>query len=119
MIPSKPDKMFVYYATLSHIKNILDLGAKIYLYNGFLHSKMVIIDDKISTIGTANMDIRSFMLNFEVNTIIYSNKEAIYLNNVFLSDVENSQEMSYNHYRGLSKIKKFWISIFRLFSPLL
>ena len=72
MIPNKPDHPFVYWA-----KNaLLYYGVKIYHYdNGFLHSKTLIIDDEIASVGTANMDNRSFTLNFEVNAFIYD--EAI------------------------------------------
>ena len=57
--------------------DILKSGGKVYLYTkGFIHSKVIIIDDKISSTGSANMDLRSFMLNFEINAFIYD-KEVI------------------------------------------
>ena len=75
MIPNKPDHPFVYWATLKRDFSIIT-GVKIYHYdNGFLHSKTLIIDDEIASVGTANMDNRSFTLNFEVNAFIYD--EAI------------------------------------------
>ena len=75
MIPNKPDHPFVYWATLKTHFSIIT-GVKIYHYdNGFLHSKTLIIDDEIASVGTANMDNRSFTLNFEVNAFIYD--EAI------------------------------------------
>lgn len=119
MIPRKPDKKTVYYATLSHIQKVLDLGAKVHLYNGFLHAKTITIDDEIASMGTCNMDIRSFMLNFEVNSVIYSASYTKDMNKMYIKDVGNSEQMSYNYFRDLSKFKKFLISIFRLFSPLM
>ena len=72
MIPCKPDHPFVYWATCSYAGELLDYGARCYVYeNGFLHSKGVMVDGQVSCYGTANMDIRSFELNFEVNATIY------------------------------------------------
>ena len=72
MIPCKPDHPFVYWATCSYAGELLDYGARVYVYeNGFLHSKGIMIDGRVSCYGTANMDIRSFELNFEVNATIY------------------------------------------------
>ncbi|PTK35466.1 cardiolipin synthase, partial [Staphylococcus nepalensis] len=71
MIPNKPDHPFVYFATLKNVASLLASGVKVYHYdNGFLHSKMMIIDDEVASVGTANMDHRSFTLNFEINAFI-------------------------------------------------
>ncbi|MEG2789387.1 MAG: cardiolipin synthase, partial [Romboutsia sp.] len=69
MIPSKPDHPFVYWASCSYAGELLKFGAKLYTYDegSFLHAKTIVMDDSICSIGTANMDIRSFELNFEVN----------------------------------------------------
>ena len=68
LMPSKPDKRTVFYASRSYFPELLDAGVKIYEYEkGFLHSKVVIVDSDLASIGTANMDMRSFHLNFEVN----------------------------------------------------
>src|SRR5699024_3775028 len=73
MIPNKPDHIFVYWATLSRVGELLDEGAEIYLYqNGFLHAKTIVVDGKISSIGTANIDVRCFRLNFEINAFLYN-----------------------------------------------
>src|SRR5699024_5204166 len=72
MMPNKPDLIFVYWATLSYIGKLLNEGAEVYLYqNGFLHAKTIVVDGKISSVGTANIDVRSFRLNFEVNAFVY------------------------------------------------
>ena len=77
MIPCKPDHPFVYWATFSYIGDLLEAGAKCYTYdNGFLHAKGMVVDGVVSCYGTANMDIRSFRLNFEVNAVVYSEKTA-------------------------------------------
>ena len=77
MIPCMPDDPFVYWATYSYIGDMVMAGANCYTYNnGFLHSKGMIVDGKVLCYGTANMDIRSFALNFEVNAVIYDEKKA-------------------------------------------
>lgn len=76
MIPCMPDHPFVYWATYSYIGDMVMAGANCYTYNnGFLHSKGMIVDGKVLCYGTANMDIRSFALNFEVNAVIYDEKK--------------------------------------------
>jgi cardiolipin synthase A/B len=68
MIPNKHDHMLVYWATLSYIGELLMAGATVFIYDGgFIHSKTIIVDNEISSVGTANLDVRSFKLNFEVN----------------------------------------------------
>src|SRR5699024_11502217 len=87
-IPNKPDHIFVYWATLSHVGELLNEGAEIYLYqNGFLHAKTIVVDGELSSVGTANIDVRSFRLNFEVNAFLYDNKMALSLAESFLLDL--------------------------------
>ena len=75
MIPCKPDHPFVYWATFSNAADLLDSGVNVYTYqNGFIHSKILMIDDEVSSIGSANMDFRSFELNFEINAFVYDRR---------------------------------------------
>lgn len=77
MIPSFPDHPFVYWGTYHNVGTLADMGAKIYVYQkGFLHQKTVMIDNEIVSIGSTNMDNRSFALNFEVNAFIFDEEEA-------------------------------------------
>lgn len=120
MIPNKPDHIFVYWATLSFIGELLKAGVKAYIYeNGFLHSKSIVVDGKIASVGTANFDIRSFKLNFEVNAFIYDRKVAKELHNIFLYDMSLSEELTMHKYLNRPTIIKFKESISRLLSPLL
>ncbi len=90
MIPCKPDHPFVYWATFSNAADLLDSGVNIYTYqNGFIHSKILMIDDEISSIGSANMDFRSFELNFEVNAFIYDEDIAKQLRQAFEKILSN------------------------------
>ena len=78
-------------------------GAKCYTYNqGFLHAKGMIVDDKVLCYGTANMDIRSFALNFEVNAVIYNEEKALEMRKIFYEDLEHSSQITKNIYVGRS-----------------
>lgn len=121
MIPSKPDHPFVYWATYSYAGDLLKFGAKLYTYDkdAFLHAKTVVMDDSICSIGTANMDIRSFELNFEVNAFMYSSDIAKRQRQIFEEDILKSKEITldiYNSRSGYIKVKE---SISRLLSPVL
>ena len=87
MIPCKPDHPFVYWATFSY--QLLNSGVKIYTYqNGFIHSKVMMIDDEICSVGS-NMDYRSFALNFEVNAFIYDEEIAKEIRVAYEDDIKN------------------------------
>lgn len=120
MIPNKPDHPFVYWATYSYIGELLKVGARVYIYdNGFIHAKTIIVDNEISSVGTANIDVRSFRLNFEVNAFIYHEKIAEQLTNSFLDDMQLSWELTEEIYQKRSIIIRFKESISRLLSPIL
>ncbi|WP_330374491.1 cardiolipin synthase [Paraclostridium sordellii] len=121
MIPSKPDHPFVYWATYSYAGELLKFGAKIYTYgkDAFLHSKTVVMDDSICSIGTANMDIRSFELNFEVNAFMYCSEVAIKQKHIFEEDIKNCTQITQEIYDNRSQLIRFKESISRLLSPVL
>lgn len=120
MIPSKPDHPFVYWATYSCAGSLIGSGVKIYVYdNGFLHAKTIIIDDIMSSVGTANFDVRSFELNFEGNAFIYDKKVNKLLELRFIEDMNKSKELSEERYNKRSLMIKFKEGISRLLSPLL
>lgn len=120
MIPNKPDHPFVYWASLSYIGELLPAGVKFYTYEkGFLHSKVLISDDFISSVGTANLDIRSFQLNFEVNAFIYDESTNLKLAEKFLKDLSYCKEITQEVYDSRSTYVKIKESISRLLSPIL
>ena len=121
MIPSKPDHLFVYWATYSCIGELLKYGARVYLYdkNSFMHSKVIIVDDNVSTVGTANMDLRSFKLNFEVSAFMYSYDIAKKQKQIFKEDMKNSSELTLRMYKDRGIFIKFKESISRLLAPIL
>lgn len=120
MIPNKPDHMFVYWATLSYVGELLNEGAEIYLYqNGFLHAKTIIVDGKVSSVGTTNIDVRSFRLNFEVNAFLYDIEMAQKLVDAFNEDITVSTQMTKSLYEKRPLSIKFKESVSRLLSPIL
>ena len=120
MIPRMPDHMFVYWATYSYVGELLNAGAKIYIYdNGFLHAKTISVDGEVASIGSANFDIRSFRLNFELNAFIYNADEAFKLEAIFNEDMTQSHELTEALYKKRSLIIKFKEGISRLLSSLL
>lgn len=120
MIPSVPDHMFVYWASHSYVEQLLDSGVKAYTYdNGFLHAKTIVIDGTVSSVGSANWDVRSFRLNFETNAIIYDEKVGAELKQAYLDDLSKCTELTPEWYNSRSGYFKVRSSVSRLFSPIL
>lgn len=121
MIPAIPDKKFVYMATLSYVKELINLNSNVnvYLYNGFIHSKVVAIDDKVVSIGTCNFDNRSFALNFEINTFLYGEDIVEKNIKIFENDITNSKKVDKAYFKRKPWYSKLAQAFFRLFSPLL
>ncbi len=120
MIPSKPDHPFVYWATFKNVASLLEAGARVYLYdNGFLHAKTLTIDDEITSVGTTNMDNRSFTLNFEVNAFVYNEKLAREVRESFEEDLKVCSELTKERYAQRSLWIKFKESVSQLLSPIL
>jgi len=120
MIPANPDHPFVYWAALSYMSELLDAGVKCYQYeNGFVHSKILIVDGFLATVGTTNMDIRSFKLNFETNAFIYDKETAFKLEQQFLKDIEYCTVIDMEFYKKRRNRARIREAIARLISPLL
>ncbi|SDQ05603.1 cardiolipin synthase [Carnobacterium viridans] len=120
MIPNKPDHPFIYRATMYYAEAMVNAGAEVYIYdNGFLHAKTVVVDGDICSIGTANFDIRSFKLNFEVNVFIYDDKIAKQQEQFFYEDMKKSYLLTKEMLDNQSKWLKFKQIFSRLFSPIL
>jgi len=99
---------------------LLEAGIKIYFYHkGFPHSKLLLVDGVLSSIGTANLDIRSFDQNFEISALIYDEKIAIELQQNYLSDLQNSIEILPAMWEKRPRWDKIRESVTRIFSPLL
>ena len=120
IFPQKIDHYLVNVASYSYLEEIMKAGGKVYLYQkGFIHSKVFLVDDDLASIGSSNMDLRSFMLNFEVNAFIYDRDYVNKIADQFYADQEDSIQLLEEDYR----LRNMWVrlaeSISRLFSPLL
>jgi cardiolipin synthase len=120
LFPAKPDKKLPFYASHSYFPGLLEAGVKIYEYEkGFIHSKLLIIDSEVATIGTANMDMRSLNLNFEVNALLVKTTSVQKMVTDFERDLLSTNQMNSEQ----MKSKKLWERILesaaRLLSPLL
>ncbi|NCB41837.1 MAG: cardiolipin synthase [Clostridia bacterium] len=120
MIPNQPDHPLVYWVTYSNVGSLLDSGVKVYVYDkGFMHAKSITVDGEVSSVGSANFDIRSFKLNFECNAILYDRAITKKLESEFEKDMMSSFRLTQLIYRNRSTWVKFRESIGRLVSDIL
>ncbi len=120
LVPAKGDSMIVNAAAYSYYEELLESGVKIYFYEkGFVHAKTIVVDDDLSIVGTANMDVRSQELNFEVNTMVYDKIITEKLAASYFEDLKQSKEIFLKDWKARPKLKSFFEHLARLFSPLL
>ena len=120
MIPSRSDSKIVYWASRSYIGELIEANVKVYLYRkGFNHSKLIMIDGRFASVGTANMDIRSFEDNFEVSAILYDRAITESLEADFLRDLERSRLVTRESWESRPLLHNMYEAMSRLFSPLL
>lgn len=118
LVPGKHDYFTVGYATQSYYEQLLSIGVKIYEYKDtFVHSKILIIDDQVASVGSVNLDPRSFHLNFEV-TSIFENSAVKVLSSSFLDDLSKSNEIILAEWKKRGIIKRIVQGWFNLFSPM-
>ena len=117
IIPQKYDKKSVYTVSLAFAEQLTRLGVKIYAYNGFMHAKTLVVDDVVS-IGTCNIDNRSFALNFELCVLIYDCNFVKKNIEIFVNDLQNSIFLSKEYFVKLTKKTKILQCFYKLFSPL-
>lgn len=120
IVPKIPDKIYVHAVSKSYYLELIKAGVKIYEYTpGFIHSKLFICDDKVSIIGTVNMDYRSFYLHFECGVAFFGSS----IINDVKKDMENilalSDEIDYSKATSVNIFTKFYRIILRLFAPIL
>jgi len=120
MIPFKTDHIFLKWVNQYFAGELLEFGVEIYQYqNGFLHSKTIIADDEIASVGTANFDYRSFYQNFEVNINIYQKEIVTQLKGEFHKDMKFSKRLYESQYAKRGPWIKLKESVFRLLAPIL
>ncbi len=119
MLPYKSDSHIVFRSTLSFVSELLEAGIHVHFYNnGFNHSKLIIVDGVIASVGTANMDIRSFDQNFEVNALIYDEEITKVLEDNFKEDMKSSVEFTLSEWENRPWIDNQKEILARLLSPL-
>lgn len=120
LVPWHSDSFIVNAAARSYYASILDCGVEIYRYKkGFVHAKTIVADGKLAIVGTANMDHRSFELNFEVNSMIYDKEVAGQLKQAFLDDIKDADLIIPERWKKRTLFKQLPEKLCRLFSPLL
>ncbi|RLQ97183.1 cardiolipin synthase [Falsibacillus albus] len=120
LVPNRPDKRIVFHASRSYFPELLEAGVKIFEYEqGFMHSKIVIVDNELASIGTSNMDMRSFHLNFEVNAFLYRTLSTQTLVKEYKNDLDNAKEIELESFNKRHLGYRLLESTSRLLSPLL
>jgi len=120
LVPSKSDLRLVLWAGRSYYGELLRAGVRIFEYQkGFLHAKTLVVDGNFATVGSANMDIRSFRLNFELNAFVYSPRFSAQAEAIFEKDLEDATELTLEQYVGSSLGYRLAAAYARLMSPLL
>lgn len=120
IFPYRGDNPIVQAASMSYMKEVLEAGVKVFLYSdGFNHSKTIVVDGILSSVGTANMDFRSFDQNFEVNALVYDEKIAAELIDVFNNDKEHCLPLKLSRWQQRPIRRRLAESASRLLAPLL
>lgn len=120
MMPKRADTFLTHKGSLSYLDELMKAGVKVYLYKkGFLHSKLIVSDDELSSVGSTNMDFRSFEHNFEANAFFYDKKTALALKEIFLDDQKSCMLLSPKIWGRRHWKNKVTESVVRLLAPLL
>lgn len=120
MMPKKADNRITHLGSCSYLNDILRAGVKVYFYQkGFLHSKLMVSDDSLSTVGSTNMDFRSFEHNFEANAFMYDRSTALRMKEIYLRDQKDSIQVTLKNWKKRPIKQKVMESVVRLLSPLL
>ena len=120
ILPNQTDTVFAHYATRSFVKELLLGRIKVFFYQkGFIHSKLIRIDDSLTIVGSSNMDVRSFEHNFEVNAFIYDSETCRRAQEIFQQDLDDSIQVSPEEWSQREKSQRVKESVCRLLAPLL
>jgi cardiolipin synthase len=120
IFPFVPDSALVHLASLSYMEEMMQAGVRFYQYvKGFIHAKVLLIDDTIGFLGTANLDMRSFFSNFELNAVMFDDKVIAQLAKDFQQDLKDSKELKLEEFAKRSRIERTKEAFARMLSPLL
>jgi len=124
IFPSVRDHYIVYQASLSYLEEVMEMGVEVYFYDkqpgpSFIHSKVLLVDHEIASVGTANIDIRSFNINSEITAFIYDKQTVNELYTMFEQDLLDCRQLNYEEFKNRGFIQKGKEAFCRLASPLL
>ncbi|MBC8542539.1 cardiolipin synthase [Bianquea renquensis] len=120
MLPDKPDHPCIFWASMSYVEELLQAGVRCYAYhNGFLHSKVITADGEVSSVGTANLDVRSFSLNFEQSAFLYHRELTAELDAAFEADLAQCSEITLEAYQQRPLWNRIREAVCRMISPIL
>lgn len=121
LFPERYDHILVHYASITYLEDLVRNGVKLYFYNknAFVHAKTTSVDGTLCTIGTSNMDIRSYELNYEINAMIYDEEVTEELENLFFEDLKHSRRISIDYFDNLPPYIKAFEAFCKIFSSLM
>jgi len=120
MIPEKPDHKMVYLAAFSYLKDMDAAGVKMYRYqDGFLHQKVMLVDDQLASVGTSNLDNRSLRLNFEVSILVLNKEFCLELEKMLEDDFRNCRRIDGRDYTEKKLPFRVAVRVARLMAPIL
>jgi cardiolipin synthase len=120
LFPEMSDNRFIKRAAMSYVPQIAGAGVKFFLFQrGFMHQKVLIVDDRVSTIGTANFDNRSFRLNFEISILTIDEDFTREVATMLENDFSHSRELTADEVLNCSLLQRIVMRVARLFSPIL
>ncbi|MFD2613794.1 cardiolipin synthase [Paenibacillus gansuensis] len=120
IVPGIPDSRVVELATMSYLEELMQAGVQFYSYQkGFIHAKLMLIDSMLASVGTANMDMRSFFSNFELNAVMFDQKSIRRIEDDFEQDFKDSIRIDLQEFRRRPRIHRAKEVLARLLSPLL
>jgi len=119
MLPGKPDHLLIYLSSFSYIKQLEPVGVKFYRYqSGFLHQKVIVVDDQVAGVGTANLDNRSFRLNFEITMVVVDKDFASGVASMLEEDFASCRQVNAGDYDGRPFWFKMAVQTSRLMAPI-
>lgn len=119
MLPALNDHWLSQMSTLGYARQALESGVRVFLYRGFLHAKTAVSDSLIASVGTANINNRSYLLDFEINAFIYDTDFALNCEAIFLNDQNNCEELTPLWFAQKSRLTRAVYNFSRIFAPLM
>jgi len=120
MIAGVPDKKIPYWIAETYFEELLMAGVEIYRYKaGFIHCKNIVVDGRVSTMGTCNFDMRSFEINYEINSVFYNEEISRNIRNQFYEDLKKCEQIKEKNLKKTVFWRKIRNSLFKVISPIM